>query len=108
MNELPDLAFKKLGKLNLGIILPVHYYSSQGFCGENVRDQGVLQRVEALAYAVDEINNRTDILPNHTLGFVLFDDCYKDITALAQSLHFIEKNDTVPLFFSIHEICRIG
>ena len=32
------------------------------------------------------------MLQNVTLGFVMFDDCYKDVTALAQSLHFIHDN----------------
>ncbi len=108
VHDLSEQAYKKLGQLNLGIIVPVHYYSIKGFCGEHVRDLGVLQRVEALAYAVDEINNRSDILPNHTLGFVLFDDCYKDVTALAQSLHFIEKNDTGICYKEVPESCSKG
>ena len=34
------------------------------------------------------------MLQNVTLGFVMFDDCYKDVTALAQSLHFIHDDSS--------------
>ena len=44
--------------------------------------------------AIREVNNRTDVLQNVTLGFVMFDDCYKDVTALAQALHFIHDGDS--------------
>ena len=40
------------------------------------------------------------MLQNVTLGFVMFDDCYKDVTALAQALHFIH-DDTSG--FCFHE-----
>ncbi|XP_041364237.1 metabotropic glutamate receptor 3-like [Gigantopelta aegis] len=56
-----------------------------------LRELGALQRVEAMAFTVNEINRRQDILPNVKLGFVIMDDCSKDTTALIRSLHFIQK-----------------
>lgn len=81
-------AYVKLGDLNLGILIPVHIRSTRDFCGSSVLSIDQLQRVEALAFAIEEINKPNAIMPNHTLGFVMFDDCHSDQTALAQSLHF--------------------
>ncbi|XP_067671621.1 metabotropic glutamate receptor-like [Haliotis asinina] len=53
---------------------------------------GALQRVEAVAFAVGEVNGRKDILPNVTLGFTMMDDCSKDTTALVRALHLIQNN----------------
>ncbi|XP_071105255.1 uncharacterized protein [Haliotis cracherodii] len=53
---------------------------------------GALQRVEAVAFAVREVNSREDILPNVTLGFTMMDDCSKDTTALVRALHLIQNN----------------
>ena len=61
-----------------------------------MRELGSLQRAEAMAFAVREINAREDILPNVTLGFVIMDDCSKDTTALARSLHFIQAVEHAP------------
>ena len=88
--ELSQKSYERQGDLNLGILLPVHLNLAPdaGFCDESVRDIALLQRLEAVAYVIDEINRRDDLMPNHTLGFVMYDDCYTDVTALAQSLHF--------------------
>ena len=44
--------------------------------------------------AIRGVNNRTDILADLKLGFVMFDNCDKDVTALAQSLNFIQDEAT--------------
>ena len=46
-----------------------------------------------LRYTVDTINNRTDILPNITLGYVILDSCSKDLAGLAQTLKFVPISD---------------
>lgn len=92
----PDLSthhYEKKGDFNIGILQSVHQYDNDEFCSTEVRNLDTVQRIEAIAYAIEEVNNRTDILPHHTLGFVMYDDCYKDITALAQALHFIMKDN---------------
>ena len=79
------------GDFNLGILLPVHGFSAyKEFCADGVADITLLQRMEAVTFAVEEINLRKDLLPNHTFGFFLYDDCNKGLTALAQTLRFIQ------------------
>lgn len=76
------------GDLMLGGLFPVHEKGDQIPCSSTVYDRG-LQRLEAMLYAVDLINNNTSILPNITLGVHILDTCSKDTYALNQSLEFI-------------------
>jgi metabotropic glutamate receptor 5 len=87
--ELPYESYESPGSLVLGSLMTVHRSSLDGhLCGEQVRDMGVLQRIEAVAFAIREVNENPALLPNHTLGFVMYDDCFTDVTALGQALHF--------------------
>ena len=87
---LPTVNFSQLGDLNLGLVLRLHKYTRNAFCGNGTAGLTYLQKLEAFAFAVDEINNRSDILPNVTLGFVAVDDCGNSRTARARALHFIQ------------------
>lgn len=49
--------------------------------------------LEAMLFTVKEINNRTDILPNITLGVIAYDTCDSPVYALQQSLDFIKGNN---------------
>ena len=88
VRDLPTKHYVQKGDLMLGGVFPVHRYSPIEFCDTKVRELGILQRVEAMVYAINEINARNDILPNVTLGFAIFDGCYKVVTSLAQALNF--------------------
>ena len=103
--DLPTASYRVPGDFNIGVILPVHKYCLDDFCHQRVRDLGMLQRIEAVAFAVREINERQDILPGHTLGFIMYDDCYKDITALGQALHFIEHDSNTCLWSRVDGGC---
>ena len=85
---LPPKHFHKKGEFNIGVMLPVHRLDQASFCSSRVTGLDVLQRIEAVSFTIDEINNRTDLLQKTSLGFVIFDDCNKDVTALAQCLRF--------------------
>ena len=87
---LPTVNFSQLGDLNLGLVLKLHNYARGVFCSNVTANLVALQKLEAFAFAVDEINNRSDILPNVTLGFVAVDDCGHPKTARARALHFIQ------------------
>ncbi|XP_069165254.1 LOW QUALITY PROTEIN: metabotropic glutamate receptor-like [Procambarus clarkii] len=76
------------GDLMLGGLFPVHEKGDKTPCSSAVYDRG-LQRLEAMLYAVDLINNDPNILPNITLGVHILDTCSKDTYALNQSLEFI-------------------
>jgi hypothetical protein len=50
-------------------------------CGEIKKERGI-QRLEAMLYAIDLINNSTDLLPNIKLGAKIYDTCDRDTIAL--------------------------
>ncbi|XP_066540566.1 extracellular calcium-sensing receptor-like [Hoplias malabaricus] len=83
-------AFIADGDITIGGIFPLHYrvelptadYMSkpltaqcQGF------DSRAFRWSLAMRLAVDEINNSADLLPNHTLGYRIFDSCATPVTA---------------------------
>ncbi|XP_072025418.1 metabotropic glutamate receptor 7-like [Amphiura filiformis] len=45
--------------------------------------------IEAMVFAVDEINERFDILPHHTLGFDIRDDCNSEDKALEAAVDLL-------------------
>lgn len=40
------------------------------------------QYVLAMLFAIDEINNSPELMPNVTLGYEVYDSCYSDLAAL--------------------------
>ena len=40
-------------------------------------------------YVINDVNSRSDVLPNITLGLIALDDCRRDISGLAQTLRFL-------------------
>ena len=75
----------------LGGLFPVH---SEGrdtttqTCGGLSVERGI-HRLEAMLFAVKQINEDTSILPNITLGVSAHDTCGLDTVALEESLEFI-------------------
>lgn len=57
-------------------------------CGAIKEEKGI-QRLEAMLYALDLINEDPDILPNITIGAVILDTCSSDTYALDQSMEFV-------------------
>ena len=88
--DLPTVNFSRLGDLNLGVVLSIHRFEKEALCSNVTTNLDVLQRLEAIVFAVEEINNRSDLLPNAKLGFIVVDACYKELTTLARTLHFIQ------------------
>ncbi|XP_032588820.1 metabotropic glutamate receptor isoform X2 [Drosophila mojavensis] len=77
------------GDIILGGLFPVHE-KGEGTpsCGPKVYNRGV-QRLEAMLYAIDRVNNDTNILPGITIGVHILDTCSRDTYALNQSLQFV-------------------
>ncbi|CAL7940399.1 unnamed protein product [Xylocopa violacea] len=75
------------GDIVLGGLFPVHEKGGAS-CGPSVYNRGV-QRLEAMLFAVDQINKERKILPGITLGVHILDTCGRDTYALNQSLHFV-------------------
>lgn len=57
-------------------------------CGQVKEEKGV-QRLEAMLFALDEINKDADLLPNTTIGALVLDSCSSDTYALDQSMEFV-------------------
>lgn len=79
------------GDIILGGLFPVHEKGEKSPCGAKVYHRGV-QRLEAMMYAVDIINDDPNILPNITLGVNILDTCSRDTYALNQSLQFVRSS----------------
>lgn len=79
------------GDIILGGIFPMHEQISGNPdfpCGA-VKEEKGMQRLEAMLYAIDEINESPDLLPNVTLGALIIDSCSSDTYALEQSMEFV-------------------
>ncbi|XP_045192244.2 metabotropic glutamate receptor 3-like [Mercenaria mercenaria] len=84
-----DYRWIEEGDINIGVILSIHSSNSLFNCTDNIEDIRNVQNVEALSYAVREINNDINILSNLTLGFVVLDDCQSPSIALARAIQFM-------------------
>lgn len=79
------------GDIILGGIFPMHEHTSANRdypCGAIKEEKGI-QRLEAMLYAIDQINKDDRLLPNITLGSVVIDSCSSDTYALEQSMEFV-------------------
>ncbi|KAK0156183.1 Metabotropic glutamate receptor 7 [Merluccius polli] len=79
------------GQLTLGGLFPVHAGGGADGapCGDIQKETGV-HRLEAMMYALDQINQDEQLLPNVTLGARVLDTCSRDTYALEQSLTFVQ------------------
>ncbi|KAK0141299.1 Metabotropic glutamate receptor 7 [Merluccius polli] len=78
------------GDVTLGGLFPVHARGVPGVpCGDVKKENGV-HRLEAMMYALDQINGDEELLPNVTLGARVLDTCSRDTYALEQSLTFVQ------------------
>ncbi|XP_070557629.1 metabotropic glutamate receptor 3-like [Ptychodera flava] len=82
------------GDILLGGLFPVHEKGKNDIaCGEINTNRGV-QRLEAMLFAIDEINRDPALLPGIRLGANILDTCSRDTYALEQSLEFIRSSLT--------------
>ncbi|XP_029437542.1 vomeronasal type-2 receptor 26-like isoform X2 [Rhinatrema bivittatum] len=100
------LNYSQNGDLILGGILqlslsnvddhgPLGEHNFEDTC--NVLHTNNLRHLLAFAFAIEEINNSTDILPNITLGFLMYDSCISDRISVLNTLKILSvKKDAVP------------
>lgn len=77
------------GDLVLGGLFRIHKINGSNKCNKDVEAQVGIQRVEAMLYAINEINSNQTLLPNVTLGAEIRDTCSLKTKALDESLKFI-------------------
>lgn len=82
------------GDLVLGGLFPIKEKGT-GIeeCGRINEDRGI-QRLEAMLFAIDEINKDNYLLPGIKLGVHILDTCSRDTYALEQSLEFVRASLT--------------
>jgi len=80
---------RRRGDVTLGGLFPVHEYGSpREACGVISEFRGI-QRLEAMLFAIEQINNDQQLLPGIKLGALILDTCSDDNYALEQSLRFV-------------------
>lgn len=79
------------GDVIFGGMFPMHERGAETPCGSIKEEKGI-QRMEAMLYALDMINNDTVLLPNITLGALILDTCSTDTYALEQSMEFFKSS----------------
>ncbi|OCT87248.1 metabotropic glutamate receptor 3 [Xenopus laevis] len=82
------------GDLVLGGLFPINEKGSgMDECGRINEDRGI-QRLEAMLFAIDQINRDSLLLPGVKLGVHILDTCSRDTYALEQSLEFVRASLT--------------
>ena len=85
------------GELNLGVLQNVLPPGEGGRnCDRASYNKYALHQCEGVLYALQDIQQREDLLPNVTLGMVCMDTCSNAITALAQSVRMVNNNPGTP------------
>ena len=81
--------------INLGLLANIHVLDGNGKCSI-ISPSGMLGSL-SMRLAVEHINERNDILPNVTLGYVQMDTCSDPLKALEVSVYFVKdkKNTTL-------------
>lgn len=90
-NEKDARLIRTKGDIILGGIFPMHEHNPEDPdypCGAVKEEKGI-QRLEAMLFAIDSINNDENLLPNVTLGALIIDSCSSDTYALEQSMEFV-------------------
>ncbi|XP_028814404.1 metabotropic glutamate receptor 3 [Denticeps clupeoides] len=90
----PRREIKIDGDLVLGGLFPIHE-KGMGIdeCGRINEDRGI-QRLEAMLFAIDRINEDMTLLPGVRLGVHILDTCSRDTYALEQALEFVRASLT--------------
>ena len=87
----PSGAMVSKGDVIIGGLFPIHKKSptSENECGEFNELNGY-QNMEAMMFAIDEINRDSKLLPNITLGTQIYDTCLSKTIAADRAKEFIK------------------
>jgi hypothetical protein len=90
MRNRNHFAYVREADVNIGHLVSIH--RTDNHTCTSVKKDAVL-RYKAMEYAVDQINERTDLLPNVTVGFVQMDDCWNALKASEVVIYFVKDDD---------------
>ena len=74
-----------------GGLFPVH----SGTDCKMLRQQRGLERLEAMLFAIDRINNNTSLLPNLTIGYDVRDTCSEETIGIDEALDMIVRSGSL-------------
>lgn len=77
------------GDIIIGGLFPVHHRTGRSGCGPINGERGV-QRLEAMLFALDRINQDPSLLNGISLGAAILDTCSSSEYAVRQALHFVQ------------------
>ncbi|CAL1527299.1 unnamed protein product, partial [Lymnaea stagnalis] len=81
------------GDVNIGVIMTLTRGVTNMSCTKvQISGSWGMEYPEAVAFAVDAVNQDPDLLQNITLGFYILDDCSARQMALAQALKFLPRS----------------
>ncbi|KAF1394145.1 hypothetical protein PFLUV_G00023480 [Perca fluviatilis] len=93
----PPFPYKNTAHATERIILECDLGSPIGFWAVLGLDPGELQYAYTMIFAIEEINNSSDLLPGVTLGYRIFDSCPSIPLSISASLNLM--NRTIPSDF---------
>lgn len=84
------------GELLIGGLVPIHTHEPKNLvqCGK-INERFGIQRLEAMLFAIDNINKDDSILRNISLGLEVFDTCSSETIALDRALKFVKRRISV-------------
>jgi len=82
-----NYAYTREADVNIGHLVSIYQLNDHGDCSELKPNRIAIYK--AIDYAIDEINQRRDILPNITVGFVQLMDCNDDLKALEVAVYLV-------------------
>lgn len=85
------------GDIILGGLFPVHHRSGHSGCGALNGERGI-QRLEAMLFALDRINQDPSLLNGISLGATILDTCSSGEHALKQTLQFLDPPADMGIF----------
>ncbi|KAK8787418.1 hypothetical protein V5799_022805 [Amblyomma americanum] len=77
------------GDIMLGGLFPVHHRIGRSACGPINGERGI-QRLEAMLFALDRINQDPSLLNGISLGATILDTCSSSEHAVREALHFVQ------------------
>ncbi|KAK0044267.1 metabotropic glutamate receptor 5 [Biomphalaria pfeifferi] len=94
-DRLLDVVYFREGDLNIGGLFPVTTYNDTAICGVSLFRGSLtaIEIVEALAFAVDNINKDPELLPMIKLGFTFLDSCTNPQAGVLQAIRFLPQSN---------------
>ena len=87
-----------------GGLFPVH----SGTDCKMLRQQRGLERLEAMLFAIDRINNDTSLLPNLTIGYDVRDTCSEETIGIDEALNMIVRSGSLTVDSSTMDCVQVG